>query len=110
MSGQRPEVHGPVVDDQTRCGHYGSPLDVIAIRFACCDRYYPCYLCHAESEDHPATQWPLDAFSTQAILCGVCSEGLRISQYLEVDACPSCGAVFNPGCKLHRYLYFAAEG
>lgn len=30
-----PVVHGPTVDDQTRCVHYQTDLDVIAIRFAC---------------------------------------------------------------------------
>ena len=49
-----PEVFGPTVDDHTRCVHYATELDIIAIRFACCDRYYPCHLCHSETADHPA--------------------------------------------------------
>jgi uncharacterized CHY-type Zn-finger protein len=100
-------VLGKTVDDQTRCEHYDSVLDVIAIRFACCGEYYPCHLCHAECADHPAEQWPRDRYDREAILCGVCSTELTIAVYLDVDACPSCTAPFNPGCKLHQEYYFA---
>ena len=101
-----PRVLGPTVDDQTRCIHYRTPLDVIAIRFACCGEFYPCHLCHAETADHPARQWPVAERDEHAVLCGVCSATLTIADYLEADACPACGAAFNPGCKLHTELYF----
>jgi uncharacterized CHY-type Zn-finger protein len=39
-------VLGGVVDDQTRCVHYHGPTDVIAMRFKCCDAYFPCLRCH----------------------------------------------------------------
>lgn len=97
---------GPTVDDETRCIHYRTPLDVIAIRFACCGEYYPCHLCHAETAGHPAGQWPLEDRGERAVLCGVCRHELRIDDYLVSDACPSCAAAFNPGCKLHTELYF----
>ena len=102
----RPRVLGPVVDDETRCIHYRSTLDVIAIRFACCGEYYPCHLCHAEAAGHPAQQWPLDARDARAVLCGVCGHELTIADYLRADACPECGTAFNPGCRLHTELYF----
>ena len=54
----RPRVLGPTADDETRCVHYQTRLDVIAIRFACCGEYYPCNLCHEEAADHPAQTWP----------------------------------------------------
>ena len=104
MTGMR--VLGPTVDDQTRCIHYRTDLDVIAIRFACCGEYYPCHLCHAETADHPAEQWPLDERDERAVLCGVCKHELTIAEYLLVEACPACGAAFNPGCRLHTELYF----
>lgn len=97
---------GPTVDDQTRCVHYRTELDVIAIRFACCGEYYPCHLCHAEAADHPARPWPADAGDERAVLCGVCGTELTIAVYLGVEGCPACGAPFNPGCALHRHLYF----
>ena len=102
----RPRVLGPVVDDETRCIHYRSPLDVVAIRFACCGEYYPCHLCHAEAAGHPARQWPLEQREEHAVLCGVCGDELTISEYLAADDCPRCGAAFNPGCHLHTHLYF----
>ncbi|MFF1574213.1 CHY zinc finger protein [Leifsonia sp. NPDC058292] len=99
-------IHGQTIDDQTRCVHYGAAEDVIAIKFHCCDRYYPCHLCHAADADHPAELWPLDERDRPAVVCGVCSSELTVTQYLDVDGCPSCGAAFNPGCKLHTHLYF----
>lgn len=103
---ERPEVHGATVDDQTRCIHYRTDRDVVAIRFRCCDRYYPCHLCHAESAGHEARQWPRAERGEAAILCGVCSTELSIANYLDVHACPACAAPFNPGCRLHSHLYF----
>lgn len=101
-----PRVLGPVVDDETRCVHYRTELDVIAIRFACCGEYYPCHLCHAESAGHPAEQWPVAERDRHAVLCGVCRGELSIAEYLSVDSCPACDAVFNPGCRLHTHYYF----
>lgn len=105
MSG-RPRVLGPVVDDETRCIHYRTPLDVVALKFACCGEYYPCHLCHAETAGYPARQWPLADRGEHAVLCGVCGHELTIAEYLEVDSCPHCAAPFNPGCRLHSHLYF----
>lgn len=105
----RPIVHGATVDAQTRCTHYRTALDVIAIRFSCCGEYYPCHLCHEESADHPSRRWPVADRGTMAVLCGVCGEQLRIAEYLQVSACPHCAAPFNPGCALHADLYFEPD-
>lgn len=101
-------VHGQTVDEQTRCVHYRSALDVVAIRFHCCRRFYPCHRCHAEAETHPATQWPRDEWEHPAILCGVCRGVLSIRSYQAVHACPACGAPFNDACAAHAPLYFEA--
>ena len=101
-----PQVLGSPVDDHTRCTHYRTPLDVVAIKFWCCQEYYPCHLCHGESAGHPAAQWPVKEQDTEAILCGVCRSELSVRDYLAVDDCPRCGARFNPGCRLHAHLYF----
>ncbi|MTH67012.1 hypothetical protein GJ743_01330 [Agromyces bracchium] len=106
----RPRVLGAVVDDETRCVHYRTEVDIVAIRFACCGEYYPCHLCHEEAAGHPARQWPLAERDTRAILCGACGAELPIATYLEVDACPECDAAFNPRCRLHTHLYFETEG
>lgn len=99
-------VHGRTIDDETRCVHYGTAKDVIAIKFACCLRYYPCHLCHEEAEDHLARQWARADWQQKAILCGVCSTELTIDEYLAVESCPACHAEFNEGCRLHSHLYF----
>ena len=102
-------VFGRAVDDRTRCVHWHSELDVVAIEFACCRRFYPCHTCHEETADHPATTWPVSASDRPAVLCGVCRTRTTIAAYVAGDdRCEHCGAAFNPGCRLHRHLYFAA--
>ena len=103
---QAPVVHGRTIDGETRCVHYGTALDVVAIRFRCCDRDYPCISCHAEAETHPVLRWPALQWQENAILCGVCRTELSIDAYRVAAACPACGAGFNPGCATHFPLYF----
>jgi uncharacterized CHY-type Zn-finger protein len=99
-----------VLDDETRCAHWNGPTDVIAIRFKCCDRYYPCFSCHEEAETHDAARWERAEFGEPGVLCGVCHTELTIADYLAGGfTCPSCGAGFNPGCALHHHLYFALD-
>ncbi|OZB84835.1 CHY zinc finger protein [Microbacterium sp. 13-71-7] len=100
------EIKGRPVDAQTRCVHYRTELDVVAIRFVCCGEFYPCHLCHAETADHPARPWPLAEQGAKAVLCGVCGHELEIRDYLGATACPRCAAAFNPRCALHADLYF----
>ncbi|TBN57708.1 hypothetical protein EYE40_10085 [Glaciihabitans arcticus] len=99
------QVLGQTVDDQTRCVHWSGPTDVVALRFACCDAYYPCSECH-DSAGHPAALWPRSRFGEPAVLCGVCRHELTVDEYLAASACPHCSAAFNPGCALHHHLYF----
>ena len=102
-----PKVKGKTIDDHTRCIHFQSPLDVIAIKFKCCGEYYPCYTCHMEEADHEAQVWRKNEFGTQAILCGICKNEMTIATYLETkDHCPFCHASFNPNCSNHYHLYF----
>lgn len=104
-----PRVYGVEVDEQTRCAHYHQPVDVIAIKHFCCGRYYPCHLCHEALAGHPAIPWPAVRFDEPAVLCGVCRHELSVNEYLGTQDCPDCGAQFNPGCKLHRELYFSTD-
>lgn len=101
-----PPVRGSVVDDETRCVHYQTVLDVVALKFACCGEYYPCYWCHQETVDHPAQPWPAVRSDQPAVLCGVCRHELTVTEYSSADRCPVCWALFNPGCHHHRSLYF----
>jgi len=109
MTTHRIEVFGNVVDNQTRCVHYNTKLDIVAIQFRCCGRYYPCYQCHNEAENHPIQRWPAAAGETKAILCGVCRTEMAISSYMKSASCPSCGSVFNPNCNKHFGLYFETK-
>jgi uncharacterized CHY-type Zn-finger protein len=106
----RPPVRGLALDPQTRCAHWASPLDVIAIKMRCCETYYACFDCHAALAGHKAAVWPRAEWAEPAILCGACGAELSVHAYLACDSrCPSCGAGFNPGCHKHRHLYFATE-
>lgn len=100
------KIFGTPIDDETRCIHYSTAADVVAIKFVCCERFYPCHLCHEQSADHEAQQWPVDRQHEQAILCGVCQQLVSIECYLGVTECPHCSAPFNEGCRLHKHLYF----
>ena len=102
---------GVEVDAETRCAHYDTAADVVALRFPCCDCYYPCFRCHAAVTDHEPERVRQAAFDDSAVLCGGCGATLSVRSYLDCeDACPACDAAFNPGCRRHRDRYFAVEG
>jgi uncharacterized CHY-type Zn-finger protein len=101
------EVFGVDVLADTRCAHYHSVLDIIAIRFRCCNRFYSCFECHASVAGHDAETWPIEEFGEKAILCGACAHLLTINEYMDSNStCPNCRAAFNPGCTNHYHLYF----
>ena len=109
VTAQRPRVEGVNLDPQTRCAHYHSALDIVAIRMRCCGVYYACKDCHDVLADHAIVVWPRAEWSAKAILCGACSAELSIESYLGGDnRCPSCRAGFNPGCRHHHRFYFAS--
>lgn len=106
----RPTVHGVAVDPQTRCGHWNSPLDVVALKMRCCGEYYACRQCHDEVAGHAAEVWPKAEWDAPAVMCGVCGGELSVHAYrASGDQCPACGAHFNPGCRKHYHLYFEAD-
>ncbi len=100
-------IFGAVIDQHTRCFHYHSSLDIVAIKFKCCERYYPCFSCHEETAGHSAKLWEEEEWNTTAILCGVCRTEMTINSYMSCgNQCPSCKSPFNPGCEKHYHLYF----
>lgn len=100
-------VEGVEMDQEMRCAHYHTEKDIIAIKFKCCETYYPCHLCHEEVADHPAQQWEESERDTKALLCGNCGTELAIHTYMTSGSqCPECQAAFNPGCERHYPLYF----
>mgnify|MGYP002338726991 CR=1 FL=1 len=100
------DVHGVDIDDETRCAHYSSESDVVALRFGCCGEYYACFKCHRAITDHPSEPWPTGRRGEPAVRCGVCSADLTVARYISRDVCPDCGARFNPGCADHYHIYF----
>ena len=104
------KVFGIDIDEHTRCSHYHSELDIIAIKFKCCNAYYACIHCHEAKSGHDVLVWNKDEFSTKAILCGHCKTELTISEYLSANnTCPFCKAGFNPKCSNHHHFYFEKE-
>jgi uncharacterized CHY-type Zn-finger protein len=100
-------VAGNVIDSETRCAHYHSELDIIAIKFYCCNTYFPCFQCHEESGCGDQKVWPKERFGEKAVLCGKCKNELTVDQYKDSGyRCTFCGAKFNQGCGLHWELYF----
>ena len=71
LDGTDPLLRGVGLDAQTRCAHYATARDVVALRFACCPAYWSCHRCHAELADHPAVPVPAD----DALLACVNSDG-----------------------------------
>ncbi len=101
------KVKGKLIDEHTRCTHHHSIFDIIAIRFKCCNEYYPCYECHEEEAGHYAVIWKKEERNTKAILCGQCKHELTINEYFNsANQCPHCRAAFNPRCSNHYHLYF----
>ena len=101
------EVVGVDVDPETRCSHYRGPDDIIAIKFKCCGKWFPCHECHAELAGHDAEVWRNKEFDELAVLCGACGHQLTIREYLACESvCPRCRRLFNAGCAKHHHIYF----
>ena len=100
------KIVGQTVDEQTRCVHYHSEKDVVALKMYCCNKWYPCYQCHNENESHRLQPWPQEERMTHAIFCGVCRQTMSIETYQQVSSCPYCQTAFNPNCSLHESIYF----
>ncbi|WP_082688167.1 CHY zinc finger protein [Bacillus coahuilensis] len=102
------KLKGINMDKETRCRHYHTVQDIIALKFKCCDTYYPCYECHQELTDHePVRFHPIQDAQEKVVLCGHCQTEWTIGEYLQSNsACPACHSSFNPGCKSHLHLYF----
>ena len=110
MAKHHPTVRGVDIDEQTRCSHYRSALDIIAIKMKCCGLYYACKDCHDDLADHAIQVWPRNEWDQQTVLCGVCGHELTTTQYMSCNnQCPSCKASFNPGCRNHCHFYFEFE-
>ncbi len=101
------KIFGINIDPHTRCLHYHSDKDIIAIRMKCCNKFYACSYCHNELEQHKITPWDKEEFDKKAILCGNCGYFLTIAEYFSCRfICPHCESQFNPNCQKHFNIYF----
>jgi uncharacterized CHY-type Zn-finger protein len=103
------KVRGIEVDAQTRCVHYRSAADIVAIKLRCCGVYYACKDCHVALAGHAIAVWQHGEWEERAVLCGACGTEMTIREYLDCESrCPACQAGFNPGCRRHWHFYFEA--
>ena len=108
-------IKGCLVDEFSRCEHWHSEIDVIALKFKCCPTvYYPCYSCHEETTpaDHKVEKYDLVVDKDKnLVICGMCKTEMTFDKYRNTEEdgilkCYNCKAHFNPGCKLHYKIYF----
>lgn len=97
------KVWGQSVGETGTCRHYHSELDVVAQQCAGCQRYYACYQCHDELENHVFQ--PASTSAGKPVLCGACQTLLTYEEY-QLGVCPTCQHPFNPVCALHHDRYF----
>lgn len=97
------KIFGVGLYEDGRCVHWHGDTDIAALRCGRCHRYYACYMCHDELEDHGFK--PADSGDIKPVLCGNCMNQLTREQY-EQGFCHYCGHMFNPGCRLHHDIYF----
>lgn len=98
-----PLFYGLDLDQHSRCRHYHSELDIVALKCGKCQRYYACYQCHDALTDHVFQA--ASANEPHPVLCGVCRQQLSLSDY-KTGACPICQSPFNPKCSNHYDIYF----
>lgn len=97
---------GIALDQEYRCIHYHTVLDIVGLKCARCQVYYACYHCHDTLQDHAFE--PTDHKETYPVICGHCRQLLRRSEY-ECGSCPFCFSPFNPSCHKHQDIYFSKE-
>ena len=100
------QAQGLLVDHESRCVHYHSDKDIVALQCYECQKYYACYQCHNELESHIFSPYPLNLKEDRPILCGSCGKTLTYEEYTETGTCPFCNAAFNPACQSHHSYYF----
>ncbi|HGL8834083.1 TPA: CHY zinc finger protein [Streptococcus agalactiae] len=86
------EYFGIGLDSSSRCYHYHTKLDIVALKCAVCQKYYACYKCHDALEEHCFAATKSDEMFP--VLCG---------------SCPYCRMLFNPNCQRHDSIYFSKE-
>lgn len=100
------EYFGIGLDSSSRCYHYHTKLDIVALKCAVCQKYYACYKCHDALEEHCFAATKSDEMFL--VLCGSCRQMLTLKEY-KTGFCPYCRMLFNPNCQRHDSIYFSKE-
>lgn len=96
-------IYGRLTDDAGRCRHYNSVLDIVANRCGICGKFYSCYKCHDELENHKFG--PISQDEENSVMCGVCGTVYSYKEYSSLCSCKNCKSAFNPKCALHKSIY-----
>ena len=96
-------ILGNLTDDEGRCLHYHTKLDIIANKCSICCKFYACYKCHDEFENHPFGRHAVT--DEETVMCGKCGYKFSYAEYEKTDRCPACLSEFNPGCRDHKGCY-----
>ena len=76
------DKEGKELPDFGACKHYKHSLRWF--RFSCCNKIFPCDICHDEASDH-------NCENAKTILCGFCS----VEQSSSNKVCTKCGKMFT---------------
>ena len=78
----QPQIHGLSVTPLTQCTHWHSALDIIAIKHACCQKFYACISCHNALESHDPQVWGVRDRDEKTVFCGACKGVLGVGEYM----------------------------
>mgnify|MGYP001672228487 FL=1 len=98
----REKIWGKVIDEEGRCTHYHQENDIVALKCSDCEKYFSCYHCHDELENHVFRATDKEDFP---VLCGHCGTKLNFNDYSRGE-CIKCSSAFNPNCHRHWQVYF----
>ncbi|HGH8293896.1 TPA: CHY zinc finger protein [Streptococcus pyogenes] len=100
------DCFGIDLDQEYRCLHYHTPLDIVGLKCAFCQTYYACYHCYDQLTDHAFV--PTGHQETSPVICGHCRKLLSLAEY-GCGCYPYCQSPFNPACHRHKDIYFLKE-
>ncbi|BBE41205.1 CHY zinc finger protein [Streptococcus dysgalactiae] len=100
------DCFGIDLDQEYRCLHYHTTLDIVGLKCAFCQTYYACYHCHDQLTEHAFV--PTGSAEMFPVICGHCRKLLSRAEYAS-GHCPYCQSPFNPACHRHKDIYFLKE-
>lgn len=78
------KIYGFLVDNESRCQHYHTELDIVALKCFECLNYYACYQCHDSLEEHSFRAYPCQLKQDKVLICGVCQHEMTIEEYYDI--------------------------